>query len=198
MKRGYGFAATGFEKNPPNPYLPPHPYCMKSPTRWNAELIVASVAVVIGILTMIVYIFQARIMNKQMLASAWPHLEVVTSTGSTGLALNVANKGIGPARVMKSEIRLDGKYYAEKQIDSVLKILLGRPVQRNFETVQGRVLAAGDQITFLGISNIQDAIALDSAVRKHDWDLEICYCSVYDDCWSIRRGQTSESDECIP
>lgn len=44
---------------------------MKKRNRWNSELIVAMLAVAIGVCTMFVYIYQARIMSKQIQASTW-------------------------------------------------------------------------------------------------------------------------------
>ena len=57
------------------------------------DLIIALMALVIGIGTMIVYVYQARIMSKQQHASVWPFLEVSISQGQLGTYVSVENKG---------------------------------------------------------------------------------------------------------
>lgn len=61
------------------------------------DLIIALMALVIGIGTMIVYVYQARIMSKQQHASVWPFLEVSITQGQLGTYISVENKGVGPA-----------------------------------------------------------------------------------------------------
>ncbi|MFN8341624.1 MAG: hypothetical protein U0V64_08160 [Cyclobacteriaceae bacterium] len=164
--------------------------------KWRPDFIVAALAVMIGLLTMIVYIYQARVMSRQLHASVWPYLEVVFSQGEAGLAIYVINKGVGPAMVRQNEILVDGVRWTEDTIDSLLVSMVGRPINRTFTTVQGSVVMAGEKIPFLLVPTPADAVALDSAFRHHRLEMRLCYCSIYDDCWRTDNGRVQPCDDC--
>lgn len=163
---------------------------------WKPEFIMATLAVVIGLCTMVVYIYQARVMSKQLHASVWPYVEVISSQGSSGISLILSNKGAGPAIIKTNRIILDGKVYEENKLDSVLRLIVGRKISRNYNTVESRVMASGEHFPFVEITELKDMLALDSALRNHALEIEVCYCSIYDDCWKISNGKNEACDSC--
>ncbi|MEO7989010.1 MAG: hypothetical protein ABI663_05675 [Chryseolinea sp.] len=169
---------------------------MESSEKWRPDFIVAVLAVVIGLCTMFVYIYQAKVMSKQLHSSVWPFVEIISSNGSSGINIKVVNKGVGPAIIKKHRIILDGVEYKETAIDTILFKLVGRNLNRDISAVQSRVLASGEKISLLEITSPRDAISLDSAIRKHTFNIELCYCSIYDDCWTSKKGKTESCDSC--
>jgi hypothetical protein len=163
---------------------------------WKPDFVMATLAVVIGICTMVVYIYQARVMSKQLHTSVWPYVEVISSQGNSGISIGVSNKGAGPAIIKTNRIVLDGKAHKENKLDSVLELITGRKIARNYTTVESRVMAAGEHFNFVEINDRSDMLALHSALRMHTLEIEVCYCSIYDDCWKIVNGKNTECDSC--
>lgn len=173
---------------------------MRKRKRWNPELIVAMLAVAIGVCTMFVYIYQARIMSKQIQASTWPYLEVnFTNTGST-FSINVKNKGAGPAIVKNAAVRVNNVSYPDthKSLDSVAYLLTGaRALLNGYTNIDTRVISAGEVIHFIEINDSTSVDVFLKALRKQPVELEICYCSVFDECWTVAGGKVEPCDACV-
>lgn len=169
---------------------------MKKKRFLRPDFIVAILAVVIGLCTMFVYIYQAHVMSKQLEAAVWPFIEVLVSQGEKGLSLEVANKGAGPAIVRSNRLILDDQPFTEEQLDSLFVILTGKKIPHAYTTVQSRVVAAGERFTFIEVNDPRYLPTLDSALKKHTVRLELCYCSIYDQCWKVSRGKTTPCNTC--
>lgn len=163
------------------------------------DLIVALLAVVIGVCTMFVYIYQARIMSKQTQAATWPYVEVIFSNSSQHFGINVTNKGVGPAIVKSARIRLDGVAYSDsrKNLDSVAYLLTGsRRVLSGYTNVNNRVISPGEVISFIEVSDSASVMLLLQSLQKHSTQVEVCYCSVFDECWIAVGGKVEPCDGC--
>lgn len=160
------------------------------------DLIIALMALVIGIGTMIVYVYQARIMSKQQHASVWPFLEVSITQGQLGTYISVENKGVGPAIVKSTKIEVDSLTYQENQIDEIILKMVGKPLAHHYTTVANRVMKSGEVIRLFHIENLQEAALLDSAMAKHTVRLSICYCSIYDECWTVSGNKITPCESC--
>lgn len=172
---------------------------MKTRKRWKPELVVAVLAVVIGVATMGVYIYQARIMSKQTHAASWPYLEVIFSNGHNNLTIRVKNKGVGPAIVKKALVRLDQVPYADNQknIDSVAFLPTGsRNILSGYTNVNNRVLSPEEEVDFVEVSDSTSVRLMLQSLRTHKVQIEICYCSVFDDCWKAVDGQVIPCEDC--
>ena len=66
-------------------------------------------AVVINIITVSVYMYQAYIMQEQQHASAWPYVEWLPSFNEETYFIEITNNGIGPAIIKNMNIQLDRK-----------------------------------------------------------------------------------------
>ena len=162
--------------------------------RVQTELIVASSAIFVSLATLFVYVYQAKIMQSQLHASVWPYLEWGT-TNYQKFEIIVQNKGIGPALVKNVQMKIDGKKisgYAE-----LLDSLFGKKRQKYFfitSYLNRRVLAAGEIVKPIQVEDSLFATKIDSALRIHNFELEICYCSIYNDCWKTNGLEVVESD----
>jgi hypothetical protein len=172
---------------------------MKDSRLLRPDFIVALLAVVIGLSTMFVYIYQARIMSKQMHATTWPRLETIISKGTSGFIVMVKNKGVGPAIVKNTVVILDEYRYADSKenLDSVAFKLTGkRDLLNGYTTVNNRVISAGEEIEFIEVTDSASLVLLDKSLRGHSFKIEICYCSVLGDCWLLVGGKTTECESC--
>jgi hypothetical protein len=172
---------------------------MENRSRWSSELIVAVLAVVIGVCTMFVYIYQARIMSKQTHAASWPYLEIIFSNTPAQFVIRVKNKGAGPAIVKKAVVRLDQVMYPDNQknIDSVAFLLTGsRTLLSGYTNVNSRVISPEEEIDFIEVNDSTSVSLFLQSLRKHEVKLEICYCSVFDECWKAVDGKVEPCDDC--
>jgi hypothetical protein len=144
--------------------------------------------------------------NRRMVAAAsWPFLKIsdgnADEQGRPRLMFSVGNSGVGPAKVESFEVFWKGKAYSRSY--ELLRDCCGLDLPayqaatyRHEATpiiddkVAGRVIRAGETVTFLdikmGADNEKLWHALDQARR--DIRYRICYCSVFDECWSNDRN----------
>ena len=156
--------------------------------RITPEMLAALSAVLIGVSALFVSIYQAsimreqqRIMREQQRASVWPYLETGTNYNtSTGLRISVTNQGIGPARVESVEATVDSAVVT--WWGQALSALMEREVRRfTYHTINGRVLAPEGRVSLIEIKPpLSDTLAR----RIERLEMQICYCSVYQECWT--------------
>lgn len=141
---------------------------------------------------MFVYVYQARIMQEQQKASAWPYLEVLPSYGPQGFSLGVTNKGTGPAIVKNVVLKLGEEEF--ESLDSLFKALTDSSFNEfGYSTVNRRVIAAGETIQSFFILDEHTGNAIAQALNTRDFKYEVCYCSIYGDCWTCKGLEVSES-----
>jgi hypothetical protein len=173
---------------------------MSKPAIFRTDLLIALIAMVIGVATMFVYIYQAHLMSKQMHAAAWPYLEVNFSSNDKSFLINVQNKGAGPAIVKTAYITSDNLRFPEDQrkVDSLINAITGKKrVLTGYTNIRSRVLSPGDVITFAEFKDSTTAALILPALAKHNVRLTICYCSVFDECWTLEAGKSVEPcDKC--
>lgn len=173
---------------------------MKNRRRWNAELIVAVMAVVIGVCTMFVYIYQARIMSKQMHASVLPLVQTNLHIRPNEVALMINNKGVGPASIKSAALLVDGVRYtdSQKNMDSMAFVLTGKKnLLSGYTNIRERVISANEEVRYIEITDTASITLFRKALENHTFNIEICYCSVYGDCWKLLSGKTEACDECL-
>jgi hypothetical protein len=154
--------------------------------QWSSLL-----ALAISALALAVGAYQTRLMQTQARASVWPYVVIgynyAESGERQGFALHVENNGVGPALVRSVQLSLDGKpmqHWSELfpqlmkhgKFDATLANLKGVVIppstNRETEIVAIKILDAEAAAAFYGA---QDRIKM-----------EICYCSIYGDCWKAR------------
>ena len=153
----------------------------------NPEMIVALSALFIGLVTAFTSIYSAYVDRAYARASVWPRLEVFRSYSGEKFSYGVTNSGTGPALIMYAKIHDGSKFIKEwseiKPLSNIVQSQLGNrtlPPQSNITPV----LYQGDDI---------------SAVLKADKaiSIELCYCSIYKECWVIdRKSQPEEVPHC--
>jgi hypothetical protein len=153
----------------------------------------------ISFLALAIGVYQARLMNEQTRlmqtqsrASVWPYLSIgytISDTGDKlGYTWDIDNDGVGPARIESVTMTLDGKPVASWK--EIFRVLYGDvPVEATYSQVYGKVLPPSTNrettIEAMHLENMAQARVFYAAQDR--FDMAICYCSVYDDCWIAHR-----------
>jgi hypothetical protein len=158
--------------------------------RWlDRDLVVAASAIVISLASLVVSVQQTRLMREQQQASVWPRLTmegaIVNDPPSTELGLR--NAGIGPARVIWGQVRLDGTPIT--RLDTLLAIAADTAttvsVKALTASITNDVLTPGQTKTFL---RVDGPLATGVARLGPRLTLDVCYCSVFDTCWRLTNA----------
>ena len=154
----------------------------------NPEMLVAMTALFIGLITAVISVYSAYIDRTYAKASIWPKLEIFRSFGSDSFQYGVSNKGIGPAIIRSVKVNQGSKYIKRwseiPEFTGIIQYHISRTTLLSGETISP-LSYQGDLVT--------DILALDDELG-----IELCYCSVYDDCWIVdRSNETIEVRNCL-
>jgi hypothetical protein len=170
----------------------------KTGHKW-VDMTVAFSALFISVVSLGVAIADGRIMEKMaeanarmVAANSWPFLSygagTVTTNGVARINMHVANTGVGPAKIESAELTWKGAAYRSDldflkaccDLDSASAKFVDSTILSN------EVLSAGQSIEFLGLAQPASPAAfaaLQRAVVSHELQLNVCYCSIFDECW---------------
>jgi hypothetical protein len=168
----------------------------------------ALAALLLSIMALFVSIYEARILKQQqmiMLAqektAVWPFLDGQFSfeySDKVRIRYTLENKGIGPSKIRRMDL-----LFNKKQIDSYTELVdsIGRyfpdtaDLGISYRPAQGDVISPDEQIETLFIESGRFPGDLDR-IRDLQLHFEVCYCSVYDDCWRVRNEDAGELEVC--
>lgn len=165
--------------------------------RW-LELLIAVTALITSISSIAIAVHHGRIMEKLVQANSLPYLQGGFSDalpdGTRVLSLDVFNRGVGPAHQQSLRVTVDGRHV--RSLDELVRESLGagqaaeaKPVLKSLQNrVQTRFVPGGEQQFVFRIAKTPENEnyweLLEAAQRR--WEVEYCYCSVFDDCWQVR------------
>jgi len=155
-------------------------------------------ALVFSILALCTSIYQTQLMQsqtdlmqKQSRASVWPYIMLGENSnsrsGQESYTWRIDNNGVGPAKIESMVVRFDGKPHTTWE--SIFKVLSpGKTYHVSMSSVNGTVLPPSlNRETTIEMVKLTDPdlvrLFLDAQNR---FEMEVCYCSVYDDCWVSR------------
>jgi hypothetical protein len=147
-------------------------------------------AVFISLMSLFLAIQHGRVMEKMVAASTWPYVMVTFSTsnpdGTPHVRLEVANKGVGPAKVESLEVFYHDAAQSggEALLQAVLKPADKRHLPFLQSDVVNSVMAANDHVDIIDVQAAnftpQETEALRAAMSELSF--RVCYCSVFDEC----------------
>ncbi len=154
------------------------------------NLFVAAPAMIISIVVAYFAFEQADATKKMQVSSVWPILSYDTGNlsedGEPEITFNLSNRGVGPARVGGMQVSYDGTAY--RSIQDLMRDCCaprGERVGAIVSAVNGEVIPAGARLAFARIDPVD--LSPRSYARMEAARLkvrtQICYCSVFDDCW---------------
>ena len=135
---------------------------------------------------------QADATRKIQRSETWPFLSYGTSNispeGAEVIAFDLANDGVGPARLKALEFRYDGRPMTHPR--AFLQICCGdspgSPTPFMSSPVDG-VLRPGETAHFIRLAKSPANAAIWDRLQVERWKVTIraCYCSIFDDCWVL-------------
>lgn len=155
--------------------------------RWytKPEMIVAMSALLMSLITTIVSVYSAYIDRQYARASVWPRLEIYRSFKVDEFSYGVTNSGNGPAIIEYATIR----YRSEP-----IRVWKDLPIDGNFvqSHLGSRILSAQNTIQPLHYTGeaVQQLIDIDNELS-----IELCYCSIYEECWVTQRTNEVQAVE---
>ena len=160
----------------------------KPARRLSAADISSGLALAVSVFALAIGTWQTRLMQSQSRASVWPYLSIgytYTSGAETnGFIWTIDNNGVGPALVRSTTLTLDGK--PMRNWDEVLTAL-GTAKRANMATTSfaGSVIPPNTNrettVAAIRVDDREVAGLLKGAIER--FRMDICYCSIYDDCW---------------
>lgn len=177
-----------------------------------AQTALAVVGFLVGLIALYAALNEADAVRKQQQASVWPYLDLAVSNNNVidneFTTIAVANKGIGPARIRSVEVRLDDAPVADwwALLGAVVEGDGGSILISNAD-INGKVLSAGDEVEMMRLDKVSLPVtggeprdysevlaSLRGAISGGRVRMNICYCSVFDDCWVFDTKRYGEPE----
>jgi hypothetical protein len=148
----------------------------------------SALAIAVSVFALALGAYQTRLMQSQARASVWPYLSIGYTYSSNvdkdAFIWTVNNNGVGPARVESVTLTLDGK--PVKDWNEVLAALdITNTPSLATSSIGGEVIPPNTnrETTIAPIKIHEREAARKFKAAEHRFAMDICYCSVYDDCW---------------
>jgi hypothetical protein len=154
--------------------------------RW-LDLVLGISAISISFISLFLAIQNGKAMERLVETNSWPFVRVVYSTanvdGTPHIHLDLANKGVGPAKIQSLEMQYEGRALsgARTMLNALLKRETKAPHPRILtSSVTHSVLTAKEQISFFDVNPVDLSTEDYDAIRAGLENLHVttCYCSV--------------------
>lgn len=155
----------------------------------NTDRLFGIAAFLISLGTFSVYIYEARLLQKQQYASALPYLELWNSGSNEDYKLLLVNNGIGPAFIQEVKIHYGGKVYAMDHDTFFRRVIAPTDTIQYTSTnlSPGRVIPAGQTMELFSVDNAPEVRnKLRRLFGDEQAQLEIVYASVYEERWRLK------------
>lgn len=181
---------------------------------FSTDRIVSLSAMVVGVSSLFVIVYQTHLMRQAQSAAALPYLMVGVQSNSEGAYLTLSNKGLGPALLESVRIRHEGRTFDEDPHDFFVRMRPDRngPALSVDRLAVGRLIPAGERLMTLGMDGEERGRMLVDLLNLYEladvpraWlvslkvpanarraVIEITYASVYGERWRIT------SDRLVP
>lgn len=174
---------------------------------WDLGVVLALVAVLISICTMIISLVETSIMKKQQQsmtesakASVWPYVTTQMTTGMNNgeidFNLVIENKGVGPALINNLDVFYNGEPMEGTAVSYVLKHCPDAIATNVYANNSSKsVLSPGEVKQVLGFS-FKNIDFLKFADFTSSISSEYCYSNIYGDAWVSSEDGPVESKSC--
>ena len=158
--------------------------------RSNNAPLLAITAIILSLAALFVSILEISAIRDEQRVQVWPYVEIKESYSGEGFSLTVINKGIGPARVRSVAVRFEGKEY--ENLDELILNSVGEENAFSYDVYSSSnpsrsVMSPGQEIILFGVPwEPRTRLLLER--WGQNIEIELCFCSVYDECWNSRLG----------
>lgn len=169
------------------------------PRRISLSDLGSAVALAASVFALALGAYQTRLMQTQARAGVWPYLSIgytySNNVDRDAFIWTVNNNGVGPARVESVKVSLDDK--PMRDWAQMLVALGADSTVSSMATssIGGEVIppSTNRETTVAPIRLNERTVAKLFKAAEHRFRMDICYCSVYEDCW-IAHWQQSRVD----
>lgn len=175
-----------------------HAHAHKTGHSW-VDISVAFCALFVSVVSLAVAILHGRTMEQMAEANArlvsansWPFLAgsvgTDTDSGEPKIHMRVDNNGVGPAKIESAQLVWRGVAY--RTDEDFLKACCGfgpASARPDSDLLMNEVLHAGGKDAYLEFKRSYDPAVFDKlqrAMLSRDFQLIVCYCSIFDECWA--------------
>jgi len=146
---------------------------------------------------------EQQLMLEQQKASVWPYLESDISymykPEKSALIYKLKNKGVGPAKINHYDLSTKGTALTDyNQIFEVINAMLPANFDGNINLIfrpSKGILSPEEEITWLSIELPRFEGDTDM-IRNLGLAFEFCYCSIYNDCWTLSSANEEPEEGC--
>ena len=152
------------------------------------QYILAMAALLFSAIAMVIAFFELRSSDRQLEANVWPYVDMNIDLEADTFSLDLQNKGMGPALIHEFRLLLRDQEVvnALELADAAEYPLEG--LSMSTETVQDSVLSVGERLVAFRIDGEDVGLRLRDLITE--MDVQICYCSLNNQCWDNRGSQS--------
>jgi hypothetical protein len=151
------------------------------------QTVLSVVGIFIAGVALFAALTESEAVRRQTAAAVWPYVQLSVedhlSANAAVFELSLTNAGVGPAHIRAMRVTFHGQaiptwHEAVSAIDKD-----GPAFSQMF--ANNRVLRPGEHVTIFGTRAPALVQALQEAVATKSTAVEYCYCSIFDDCWTV-------------
>jgi len=166
--------------------------------KWSSDKVVSMSAIFISLMTLITFVHQNRLLQKQAALSVLPYLSITTAytvSSKPSFRLKIINRGVGPAIIESQEVSYDGKVYKDDFIEFLNEQIPGFDSLQNIaqsNLVFGSVLPSGEDLDIIGVYSDINEVNLIAAklqeLNDSGMKYKVVYRSIYGERWMITES----------
>ena len=159
------------------------------------QTIGTALAIIISLAAMFVSIYEASILKSQQTSMVWPYLDLSQQYDNNGFAIEISNKGTGPAIITSVQVDYNG--LPVESIDVLMDSLnpnrtFGYDILRN-STLGNQVIMSGETRVVFGLPYNDETRVVQSNLGKVR--IRIGYKSVLEEHWYFDSQEFSHVKE---
>jgi hypothetical protein len=163
---------------------------------FTGSQIASLIAVIVSLSALMVSIYEANIMKEQQQlmvsqqkTSVWPYVKgntLYSFDTLSSIKVVIENKGIGPALIDEIRISINGQSVAgyTEINDKLGETFIGNEYYLSLASLADHVLAPAEKLEVLSIRFPAFPEQM-NIVGSMEINYDLCYCSVYNECWKI-------------
>lgn len=177
----------------------------KAPRKLDSNRLLSLTAMLISLLTLIIFVYQTNLLRKQNFISILPYLSVDTSNdiGNQQYRVDLTNNGVGPAIMERVRFRYNDTWYDLADFDhSLFSFLIERaPALDTLSSTSYSLVEPGRAITARTTYNLLTVKGSDAGreliartlerLISEGMEYEIIYRSIQDERWKITTADFS-------
>ena len=159
------------------------------------QTIGTALAILISLAAMFISIYEAGIMKSQQTSMVWPYVDMSVQNDGNGFAVEIANKGTGPAIITSVQVDYNG--LPVESIDVLMDSLnpnrtFGYDILRN-STLGNQVFMSGEKRVVFGLPYTEETRIVQQNLGK--LRIRIGYKSVLEEHWTFDSKDGSHAKE---